>query len=103
MLNHTNDRIFCFEFCPTGGLLATGGDEGKVMICMLVSCYCDVCTKLHLQPRELWPGAKYLVTDVSLFCLVAFFIHSRPGHYMTNKMMHMITNALVQNIKCQLI
>ena len=48
MLSHTNEAISCFEFCPTGGLLATGGDEGEMMICMFLSGTCDVCTKLHL-------------------------------------------------------
>ena len=41
-MTHTNDTISCFEFCPTGGLLAIGSDEGNVMICTLPPCSCDI-------------------------------------------------------------
>src|SRR6266550_5469985 len=68
LMTHTNDTISCFGFCPTGGLLAIGSNERKVMICMFFSCSCDTCTKLHLLlPRELQPGPTCLGTSVSHF------------------------------------
>ena len=90
---HINDRISWFEFCPTGGLLAIGTDEGKVMICMLYSCSCDTCTKLYLLSRELWPGATCLTMNFSLhissYCL--YHTHGRPDLYTVHNIgMHMI-------------
>ena len=71
----TNDTLSWFEFCPTGGLLAAGYQDGKVMICMLFSCSCDTCTNLYLLLRELWPGTTCLAMNISShFCLVTFII-----------------------------